>query len=133
MTPQQVELVKQTWRGVVPIRDTFAQLFYRKLFELDPTLRALFKGDLHDQGRNLVAMLSIAVHHLHQTEKVLLGLGELGRRHVQYGVRDQDYLTLGTALILTLEVSLGEAFTHEARGAWENAYALLSRSMAAPR
>jgi hemoglobin-like flavoprotein len=132
VTPQQVELVKETWRGVVPIRDTFAQLFYRKLFELDPALRALFKGDLHDQGRNLVAMMSIAVRHLHQSEKVLRGLGELGRRHVQYGVREQDYITLRTALILTLEVSLGEVFTPEARGAWEKAYELLSRSMSAP-
>jgi hemoglobin-like flavoprotein len=77
-------------------------------------------------------MMSIAVRHLHQSEKVLRGLGELGRRHVQYGVREQDYITLPTALILTLEVSLGEVFTPEARGAWEKAYELLSRSMTAP-
>jgi hemoglobin-like flavoprotein len=132
MTPEQVALVKETWRGVVPIRDTFADLFYRKLFDLDPALRPLFKGDLREQGRNLVAMLSIAVRHLHQSEKVLQGLRELGRRHVQYGVREQHYVTLGTALILTLDVSLGEAFTPEARGAWEKAYELVSRSMTAP-
>src|SRR3954462_9096153 len=124
MTPQQGELVRRTWSGVLPIRDTFAALFYRKLFDLDPALRPLFKGDLRERGRNLVAMMSNAVRHLHQPEKVLQGLRELGRRHVQYGVREQHYVALGTALILTLDVSLGEAFTAEARGAWEKAYEL---------
>src|SRR4051812_43573908 len=133
MTPRQVELVKETWRSVVPIRDIFAELFYRKLFDLDPALRGLFKGDLREQGRSLVAMMSIAVRHLHQPEKVLRGLSELGGRHVQYGVREQHYVTLGTALILTLDLSLGEAFTPETRSAWEKAYELVSESMTAPR
>ena len=132
MTPREVELVRETWRGVVPIRDTFAELFYRKLFDLDPALRSLFKGDLREQGRSLVAMVSIALRHLHQPERVEQALRELGRRHVQYGVRDRHYATVGTALILTLDLSLGEAFTQEARAAWEEAYGLLSRTMTAP-
>jgi hemoglobin-like flavoprotein len=133
MTPRQVELVKETWRGVVPIRDTFADLLYRKLFDLDPALRPLFKGDLREQGRNLTAMMSNAVLHLQQPDKVMRGLHELGRRHAQYGVQEQHYATLGTALILSLGLSLGEAFTHEARRAWEEAYELLWRAMTAPR
>ncbi len=132
MTPRQVELVKETWRGVLPIRDTFAELFYRKLFELDPALHALFKGDLREQGRNVVAMLSIVVRQLHQPEKVAQALHELGRRHHHYGVQEQHYVTVGTALILTLDLSLGEAFTDEVRRAWEEAYGLLSGTMIAP-
>ena len=133
MTPRQVELVKETWRAVLPIRDTFADLLYRKLFDLDPALRPLFRGELREQGRNLVAMMSIAVRQLHQPEKVAQGLRELGQRHAGYGVQAQHYAALGTALILTLDVSLGEAFTGEARRAWEEAYELLSRAMVAPR
>jgi hemoglobin-like flavoprotein len=133
MTPRQVELVTETWRGVVPIRDTFADLLYRKLFDLDPALRPLFKGDLRDQGRNLVAMISIVVRNLRQPDRVVRALRELGRRHAHYGVRDQHYATLGTALILSLDLSLGEAFTDEARRAWEEGYEQLSRTMTAPR
>ena len=133
MTPRQVQLVEEGWRSVVPIRDTFAELLYRKLFDLDPGLRALFKGDLRDQGRNFVAMVSIAVRHLRQPEKVAQALRDLGRRHVHYGAQARHYETFGTALILSLDVSLGEAFTSEARRAWEQAYALLVATMNAPR
>ena len=129
MSPQQIALVTETWRGIVPIRDTFAQLFYTKLFALDPGLRALFKGGLGEQGRNLVAMSSIAVRNLAQPEAVERALRELGRRHESYGVRPGHYETVETALILSLDLSLGEAFTPEARAAWQAAYAFLAGTM----
>lgn len=128
-----MELVRQTWKGVVPIRDTFADLLFRKLFELDPSLRPLFRGDLRDQGRNFVAMMSIAVRNLEHPDRVSAALRELGRRHAHYGARAHHYATFRTALILSLDLSLGEAFTEEARPAWEETYELLSRAMTAPR
>ncbi|MBV8030481.1 MAG: hemin receptor [Betaproteobacteria bacterium] len=135
MSPEDAELVERTWKGILPIRDTFAELFYRKLFELDPGLRPLFKGDLKEQGRNLVAMMSIAVRHLRKPEAIATALRELGRRHASYGVRDEHYELVRTALILSLDLSLGEEFGPQARGAWEAAYDALSgamRGVAAP-
>lgn len=44
MTPRQIELVQASWRRVLPIAEDAAQLFYARLFELDPTLRELFHG-----------------------------------------------------------------------------------------
>jgi hemoglobin-like flavoprotein len=129
MAPEQIEIVKATWKSIVPIRDTFGELFYRKLFELDPSLRALFKDDMKEQARNLVAMISIALRHLARPETVLNALRELGRRHVSYGVRDAHYDTFGTALMLSLGVCLADAFTPEARQAWEQAYDMLARTM----
>ena len=129
MTPEQIQLVSGTWRSVLPIRDTFAGLFYAKLFSLDASLRPLFTGDLKEQGRSLVAMISIIVRNLSQPESVALALRELGRRHERYGVRPGHYETVRTALMLTLGVSLGEAFTPAAREAWEGLYDLLARAM----
>ena len=131
MSPQEIALVTETWRGIVPIRDTFAQLFYAKLFALDPGLRVLFKGGLGEQGRNLVAMISIAVRNLAQPEAVERALRELGRRHQSYGVQPRHYETVETALILSLDLSLGEAFTPEARAAWQAVYAFLTGAMQA--
>ena len=129
MTPEEIRLVTATWKGILPIRDTFAELFYRKLFELDPALRVLFKGDMKEQGRNLVAMVSIALRHLANPDAVGQALRELGKRHQRYGVRDEHYATVATALMLALGVSLGEAFTPQAKSAWERAYALLAGTM----
>ena len=129
MTAEEIRLVGATWRAVVPIRDTFAALFYAKLFALDPSLRALFKGDMKEQGRNLAAMISIIVRNLDHPDSVARALGELGARHARYGVRPAHYDTMRTALVLTLGLALHEAFTPPARRAWEGAFALLAAAM----
>lgn len=129
MNPEQIELVQATWRQVQPIGDTAAELFYGKLFSLDPGVRPLFKNDLKDQGRNLTAMISVAVHWLARPEKILVAVQQLGRRHVAYGVQPRHYEIVATALLWTLEKCLGEAFTPEARSAWTAAYDMLAKTM----
>ena len=129
MSPEQVELVQKTWRSLMPIKDTAAELFYGKLFSLDPSVRTLFTNDLKDQGRNLTAMISVAVGGLSRPEKIMLAVRQLGRRHAAYGVQARHYEVVAVALLWMLETSLGEAFTPEAKAAWIAAYDLLSRTM----
>jgi hemoglobin-like flavoprotein len=129
MSPEQVELVQQTWRKVQPIGDTAAELFYGKLFSLDPEVRALFRNDLREQGRNLTAMISVAVHWLARPEKIVIAIQQLGRRHAAYGVQPRHYETVAVALLWMLESCLGEAFTPEAKAAWTAAYDMLAKTM----
>lgn len=129
MTPQQVRLVQETFTKVVPIADVAAELFYNNLFLLDPSLRKLFKTALHEQGKKLMQTLSVVVSNLHKLETVLGAVQELGRRHVAYQVKPQDYDTVGQALLMTLEAGLGEAFTPEVRAAWAEAYTALATVM----
>jgi len=132
MTPQQVDLLQRSWRSVLPIGDTAAELFYGKLFSLDPKLRPLFKNDMREQGRNLTAMISVAVGSLEHPERIALAVRELGRRHAAYGVRKEHHATVCVALLWMLEKSLGEAFTPEVQRAWSDAYALLESLMQVP-
>ena len=37
MTPDQKHLVRESWKQVVPTAEAAAELFYRRLFEIDPT------------------------------------------------------------------------------------------------
>src|SRR6185436_4606236 len=108
MTPEQVALVQGTWKKVLPISDTAAELFYGRLFSLDPSLKPLFKGDMKKQGRLLMTMLGTAVNGLGRLDAIVPAVQDLGRRHVKYGVKDQHYDTVGTALIWTLEQGLGD-------------------------
>jgi hemoglobin-like flavoprotein len=125
LTPRQIELVQQTFALVAPQADEAAQLFYMRLFELNPSLRLLFKHDIHEQGRKLMQMLSVAVHALNHLEDILAAVQALGERHVAYGVQPEDYTTVGQALIWTLEQGLGEAFTPEVKEAWASTYMAL--------
>ena len=129
MTPEQIHLVQKTWRSVLPVGDTAAELFYGKLFSLDPGVRQLFRSDLLEQGRNLTAMISVAVGMLHKPERIALAVRQLGERHAGYGVEQRHYEMVGTSLVWALEKCLGEAFTPDVDAAWRAAYAFLAETM----
>ncbi|KUE85285.1 hemin receptor [Cupriavidus necator] len=129
MTPQEITLVQSSWQKVVPIKEKAAELFYGKLFEMDPSLRPLFKGDTVEQGRKLMAMINTVVTKLDELDDIVPAVQELGRRHVAYGVKDEDYDTVAGALLWTLGAGLGDAFTDEVKGAWTSAYVILAGAM----
>jgi hemoglobin-like flavoprotein len=129
MTPEQIELVRSSWQQVLPIRDTAAQLFYGQLFELDPALRSLFKGDMAEQGRKLMAMINTVVVSLDNLAPLVGAVEDLGRRHVAYGVTEAHYDTVGSALLWTLGKGLGEQFTPAVEAAWTAAYTTLASAM----
>lgn len=131
MNDYQKQLVQQSFHSVVPIADQAAVLFYDKLFELDPALRPLFKGDMKQQGLKLMNTLKIAVNALDDLDAIIPALQELGRNHVKVGVQNAHYETVGESLIWTLDVGLGDAFTDDVRAAWAETYALLSGVMIA--
>ena len=129
MTPEQKELVQNSFEQVLPIADVAAELFYERLFELDPSLRHLFRGDMKEQGRALMAMIKVAVAGLDKLEKIVPAVQSLGRRHATYGVTDAHYDTVAAALLWTLEQGLGEAFTPDVKGAWVEVYTILATTM----
>jgi len=129
VTPEQIILVQRSWRPVQLVGDTAAELFYGKLFNVAPEIRPMFRGDLRDQGRNLTAMVSVAVHSLAKPDKILLALRQLGARHAAYGVRDHHYSMVGAAFLWMLEETLGEAFTPEVEDAWWAAFRFFAAAM----
>jgi len=129
MTPEQVQLVKNSWAQALPIADKAAELFYGKLFELDPSLKPLFKGDMVEQGKKLMKMINTAVNGLDRLNEIVPAVQQLGVRHITYGVRDEHYDTVGAALLWTLEAGLGEAFTEDTREAWATVYSILADTM----
>ena len=131
MTPEDVKRIQSTWALVIPIRDQVATLFYGRLFELDPALRKLFKTDLKSQGEKLTDMITVVVNGLTKLEAIVPAVQALGKRHVDYGVKDADYDTVGSALLWTLDKGLGAAFTPEVENAWAQAYGLLATTMKA--
>lgn len=133
--------IRRSWELVIPIADTAADLFYKRLFELAPHYRALFGEDLAPQKRKLIAMLKFVVKSLDWSEEswresvsededLFLVVLALGRRHAElYGVPDESYDVVGAALLWTLDYGLGEAFTIETRDAWTRVYGLLAQTM----
>ena len=107
MTNEEIELVKASWAKVEPISDVAAELFYGRLFEIDPTLKATFSDDIEEQGKKLMMMINTAVNGLDRLDQIVPAVQALGERHIGYGVNDGHYDTVGEALIWTLGQGVG--------------------------
>jgi hemoglobin-like flavoprotein len=129
MTPKQIALVQASWKQVQPIADQAAALFYSRLFTLEPSVKRLFHGDMQEQGRKLIQMISVAVSSLARLESIVPAVRALGRRHAGYGVEPRHYNVVEQALIWTLGQGLGNDFTDEVEAAWRTAYRVLADTM----
>ena len=129
METQTINRVQSDWAKVAPIAATAAELFYGRLFELDPALRPMFHGDMKQQGQKLMTVLALAVRGLSKPETIIQAVQRLGQRHAGYGVQAHHYATVGDALLGTLAELFGPAFNDEVRQAWTSAYVLLATIM----
>jgi hemoglobin-like flavoprotein len=129
MTPDQVKLVQQSFAKVAPISETAAMLFYDRLFEVAPKVKAMFPADMTEQRRKLMATLAAVVNGLGNLESVLPAASALAKRHVSYGATAEHYPVVGAALLWTLEKGLEDGWTPEVAEAWTAAYGTLSGFM----
>src|ERR1700733_2503152 len=129
MTPDQITLVQQSFAKVAPISETAAVLFYDRLFEVAPQVKAMFPADMTEQRRKLMMMLAAVVNGLGDLPSILPAASALAKRHVGYGAKAEHYPVVGSALLWTLEKGLGDGWTPEIADAWTTAYGTLSGYM----
>ena len=129
MNSTQVKLVQESFSKVVPISEAAAVIFYDRLFEVAPAVKAMFPADMTEQRKKLMATLAVVVNGLSNLESVLPAASALAKRHVSYGAKPAHYPVVGGALLWTLEKGLGEAWTSDVADAWTTAYGTLSGYM----
>ncbi len=131
MELDHIALLQHSFEKLSVDPEETALLFYARLFELDPSLRPMFKGDLTEQKQKLMHMLTVVVRGLKRLDQLAPAVQQLGRKHGGYGVQASHYQTVGAALLWTLEQGLGPDFTPEVKAAWVAAYTILATTMQA--
>lgn len=129
LTSQQIALVQSTFRTIEPMGETAAEIFYKRLFEIEPVTAALFKGDMKQQGRKFMQVLAVAVGGLSNMPTLMPMVQQLGLRHAGYGVRPEHFESVRKALLWTLALVLQDAYSDDVRAAWATAYAMLAGVM----
>ncbi len=129
LSAAEIEAVRQSFAQVEPIADQTAALFYNRLFEIDPSTKPLFKGDMVEQGRKLMSVLKTAVASLDKLDQLIPAVKVMGQRHHDYGVQLKQYESVGEALLWALKQNLKGAFTAESEQAWAKTYGLLAEIM----
>ncbi len=129
MNSTQVKLVQESFAKVIPISEAAAVIFYDRLFEVAPSVKAMFPADMTEQRKKLMMMLAAVVKGLGNLESILPAASALAKRHVNYGAQPEHYPVVGGALLWTLEKRLGKAWTPDVADAWTTAYGTLSGYM----
>ncbi|HTU64951.1 MAG TPA: globin domain-containing protein [Steroidobacteraceae bacterium] len=106
-----------------------AELFYTKLFELDPTLQLLFCDDLKARQRRFTMIVAATVRGLARVDVLLPAVRELGIRHPSISVVEEHHANVASALLWTLAKALRGDFTPAVKSAWIRAYGMLSQTM----
>lgn len=131
MQPRQIARIRSTWSQVIPHADVVPALFFEKLFDLDPTLRRYFQGDLDRFGRRMMTALDVMIARVHDPRALGPLLGLLAARYAATGIGREHCETVSRAFIWTLRVGLGRQLDHEARAAWRALLAMIGDSMQA--
>ncbi|MEE2946314.1 MAG: globin family protein [Pseudomonadota bacterium] len=132
MDENAIQLVQDSFSKVVPIKDAAAEIFYADLFETAPRVKPYFvNSDMKEQGSKLMASLATVVNGLRDLDKIVPVAEQMAVRHVDYGVKPEDYDAVGASLLRTLEKGLGDEFTPSVKDAWTGAYTTLAGVMKA--
>lgn len=131
MNKQQIELLQRTFARIESVAEEAGEVFYYRLFDIDPTLRPMFKGDIKTQGKMFMTAIGLTVKGLDHPETVEPQLAEIGRRHTRYGATPADFDKFGAALQWSFEHTLGEDYTEPVKEAWAEAFEFITRGMKA--
>lgn len=132
MQDAQITLVQDSFAKVVPIADAAAGIFYADLFETAPEVKPYFaEADMAEQGKKLMMTLGVVVNGLRDLDTIVPVAEQLAVKHVDYGVKAEDYDKVGASLLRTLAKGLGDDFTPETEVAWATAYGTLATVMVA--
>ncbi len=129
MTSHQIQLVRDSFEHVRAMSGPLSQLFYGRLFSLDPSLRPLFRNDIRLQGEKLMAMLAAVVDSADSFDAMRPHLRELGRRHVAYGAQAAHYDSVASALLWSLAQGLEREFRSEVKQAWSELVSAVNEEM----
>ncbi len=129
MTVEQKRLVTESLTTLKPVADLLGDIFYSRLFEMDPMLKYLFPSDMNHQGEKLIAAVNQAAACFDGMETLESTMQEFGLRHAGYGVKDYHYDTAEQALLWTVRVGMGAAFTVDVRHAWVSFYGEMAAAM----
>jgi nitric oxide dioxygenase len=130
LTANQRRLIRETTAALRSELVPVSVLFYRKLFELDPSTRRMFPSDLTSQGQKLIDTLDAVVASIDDLGAIRDRLTALGREHVAYGVMPRHYDAATRALLWTLSQAV-EDFNDETRDAWQAALGAITETMKA--
>ena len=129
LTPAEIQSIRESIEYIPGGFETLSNKFYEILFAECPEVKRLFIDHVSNQAMKFAQMFKILTGHLDDMQQLLPALRALGKRHHNYGVEEEHYAVVGTALMSALEELHGDRFEADKRAAWARTYSLISTIM----
>ncbi|MCW5756511.1 MAG: hypothetical protein KIT54_04665 [Phycisphaeraceae bacterium] len=124
-----IERLRSSYRLVRRQDLEFARVFYAKLFEAAPGVRAMFPQDLELQSRKLTMALDTIVANLENPEANSHLLAQMGKRHAGYGARPEHYHLVIETMVAAMRAVLGAQADERVLDEWRMALRLIGKQM----
>ncbi|HJS46533.1 MAG TPA: globin domain-containing protein [Gemmatimonadales bacterium] len=119
MLPDHETAIRASWAEVEARADAIAAGFHARLVAIHPGAEAHFAGsDRRAYHCRLAGALGQMAASLDDPGRLVALLVSLGRRHAEYGVREEEFAVASEALLYALRDTLGERFTPDVEEAW---------------
>lgn len=122
MDQEQIGLVRESWKKILPRAPQMASIFHRKLVQLEPAMRGVCGRELVGRGSELMDAIHSVIERLHEPHGIMVAMQPLVDRHDTCPLTDRDLGTVGVALLSTLQQMLEAEFTPAVEQAWAAAY-----------
>jgi hemoglobin-like flavoprotein len=127
-----VKLLRESFDLVLERNPALTHRFYDILFQRYPAARPLFVRSSRNAQEAMLGRALVAVmEHLEDAPWLTETLGNLGARHVGYGVTAEMYDWVGDSLLATLAEAAGPDWTPSLKQNWAEAYGVIVSLMRA--
>ena len=124
----------KTIKSTVPILKEhgleITKTFYKRMFENNPEIKAMFNMDKQESGEQpkaLAMTILAAAQNIDKLEVLLPAVKKVGAVHVNSKVKPEHYPIIGENLLLAIKEVLGDAATEDVLNAWEEAYGVIAK------
>jgi NAD(P)H-flavin reductase len=124
-------LIKGSFVHVAANAEAAMEHFYSRLFVRYPEIRSMFPHAMREHMERVFASLTRIVWSIDSPDSLASYLGELGRGHRKFGVKDRHYEPFLAALLETVRHFNGHYWTDETQAVWEVALGHVSSTMRA--
>ena len=132
MTPENIQIVKESAAVLGENAEALTRLFYQRMFEGDPQVKAYFNEANQHKGEQQQALAGAVVAYATNIEdpSVLGSAVELiAHKHVSLGIQPDHYPIVGKHLLGAIKELLGDLATDKLINAWAEAYGQLADIM----
>ena len=128
-TPHEKELIRTSYRCILPVAESVVKIFYRRLFDTVPEIKFLFDpSTMAAQNHKFMQTITFIVRDLDDPNVIVAIMQDLGQRHLSYGVREEHYGLVGNALMWALRRTLKNDFPPHVESAWTKLYVMMAEA-----